>query len=85
MRLARLIASGFGAGYMPTAPGTAGALLGLALGAALLAVSPAALTLGAAAVAVIGRATLAGWSSTRSRDRWSRCSAPRGGRRGLGC
>jgi phosphatidylglycerophosphatase A len=54
MRLARLVASGFGVGYVPTAPGTAGALLGVALGAALLAVSPAALALGAAAVIVAG-------------------------------
>ncbi len=33
----RLAASGFGAGYAPRAPGTAGSLVGLALGALLLA------------------------------------------------
>jgi len=46
--LARLIASGFGAGFSPIAPGTAGSLLGLALGAILLTISPillAAITL----------------------------------------
>ena len=36
MKLARLIASGFGSGFFPGAPGTAGSLAGLALGAALL-------------------------------------------------
>jgi phosphatidylglycerophosphatase A len=40
MKPARLIAAGFGTGYAPAAPGTAGSLLGLALGAALLAISP---------------------------------------------
>ena len=42
-RLARLIASGFGSGYSPRAPGTAGSLLALVIGAGLLAVSPWAL------------------------------------------
>jgi phosphatidylglycerophosphatase A len=36
-RLARLIASGFGSGYCPKAPGTAGSLLALAVGAGMLA------------------------------------------------
>ena len=54
MRLAPIIASGFGVGYAPAAPGTAGALLGLALGTALLAVSPAALALGAVVVTAVG-------------------------------
>jgi phosphatidylglycerophosphatase A len=35
------IASGFGSGAAPTAPGTAGSLVGLAIGAALLPISPA--------------------------------------------
>jgi phosphatidylglycerophosphatase A len=34
--LARLIASGFGSGYAPKAPGTAGSLVALAIGAGLL-------------------------------------------------
>ncbi len=50
---ARLIASGFGAGYAPRAPGTAGSLLALLLGALLLLVSPAALWV-AALAAVFG-------------------------------
>jgi phosphatidylglycerophosphatase A len=54
MRPARVIASGFGVGYVATAPGTAGSVLGLALGAALLALSPAALALGAAVVTAVG-------------------------------
>ncbi len=36
MSPARLIASGFGTGYAPVAPGTAGSLAALALGAALM-------------------------------------------------
>jgi phosphatidylglycerophosphatase A len=36
----RLIAAGLGTGFSPVAPGTAGSLLGLALGAALLWASP---------------------------------------------
>jgi phosphatidylglycerophosphatase A len=54
MRPARLIASGFGIGFVPVAPGTVGSVLGLALGAALLAVSPAALAVGAVAVTGVG-------------------------------
>lgn len=54
MRPARVIASGFGVGYVPTAPGTAGSVLGLVLGAALLALSPVALALGAAVVTAVG-------------------------------
>jgi phosphatidylglycerophosphatase A len=62
MTPSRLIASGFGAGFSPWAPGTAGSLLGLAIGAALLTVSPlllAALTLltAVAAMPVIAAAT----------------------------
>jgi phosphatidylglycerophosphatase A len=37
MNFARATASGFGAGYAPRAPGTAGSVLGLLLGALLLA------------------------------------------------
>lgn len=44
-RLARLIASGFGSGFAPVAPGTAGSLVALGIGAWLLTVSPAALPL----------------------------------------
>ena len=43
MTPARLLAGGLGAGFSPWAPGTAGSLLGLALGSALLAYSPYAL------------------------------------------
>ena len=53
--LARLIASAGGAGYVGIAPGTAGSLLALAAGAALLAVDPAALWL-AAPIATLGGA-----------------------------
>jgi phosphatidylglycerophosphatase A len=40
MTFSRLVASGFGAGFAPKAPGTAGSLVGLAIGAALLWISP---------------------------------------------
>jgi phosphatidylglycerophosphatase A len=52
-RLARLIASGGGSGYAPIAPGTAGSLAALVLGAGLLALHPAALA-AALALAVAG-------------------------------
>ncbi len=45
-RAAHLIAAGFGAGATPRAPGTAGSLVGLALGALLLQASPAFLLAG---------------------------------------
>jgi phosphatidylglycerophosphatase A len=53
MRLARWVASGFGSGFAPAAPGTAGSLAGLAIGALLLAMSPWALAV-AAALAISG-------------------------------
>ena len=60
MNAARFIASGFGAGYAPKAPGTAGSVVGLALGAACLAISPWLLAAGTLA------ATLGGLASIRS-------------------
>jgi len=45
--LARFVASGFGAGYAPVAPGTFGSLVGLALGALLLRFWPIGLSLAA--------------------------------------
>lgn len=53
MNLPRLIASGFGSGFFPWAPGTAGSVAALAVGAALLLASPW-LLLAAAALAGIG-------------------------------
>ena len=53
MSLARLIASGFGSGYAPKAPGTAGSLVAAVVGAALLWLSPWAL-LAAALLASVG-------------------------------
>ena len=47
MTLARFVASGFGAGYAPVAPGTFGSLVGLALGALLLRFWPIGLSLAA--------------------------------------
>ncbi len=40
MNFPRLIASGFGSGFFPVAPGTAGSLVALAVGTPLLLVSP---------------------------------------------
>jgi len=53
-KLARLIASGFGSGYSPKAPGTAGSLLALTLGAGLMTLSPWALPVAVAASIVLG-------------------------------
>jgi phosphatidylglycerophosphatase A len=47
MRLARLIAAGFGTGYAPLAAGTVASAAALAVGAGLLLVSPWALALAA--------------------------------------
>jgi len=58
MTLARLIASGFGSGYAPKAPGTAGSIVGLALGAAALAVSPWLLLLLTLAASIGGTAAI---------------------------
>ena len=52
MSAARLVASGFGAGLLPRAPGTWGSLVALAAGAALLAGSP--WLLAAAAAGAVG-------------------------------
>lgn len=54
MRIARAVASGAGVGFAPVMPGTFGALLGLALGAALLAFGHLPLALGALAAAAAG-------------------------------
>jgi phosphatidylglycerophosphatase A len=54
MNFARLAASGFGAGYTPRAPGTAGSVLGLALGALLLAAGHLPLVFGIMVVSGIG-------------------------------
>jgi phosphatidylglycerophosphatase A len=53
MTPSRLLASGFCSGFAPVAPGTAGSLVGIILGAALLHVSPWALLAGTA-LATIG-------------------------------
>ncbi|HEY0418181.1 MAG TPA: phosphatidylglycerophosphatase A, partial [Acetobacteraceae bacterium] len=60
MSLAALIAGGFGAGRIPYAPGTAGSLLGLVLGAVILAWAPKLLP------ACCLLASLAGWWAIRA-------------------
>lgn len=68
-RFARLIASGFGSGFAPAAPGTAGSLVALAIGAGLLWVGPyglpvaTALALGAGlwAIGAAGGSDDPGW------------------------
>ena len=62
MTLARLIASGFGSGFFPVAPGTAGSLVAVLLGAGLLWVSPVALP-----VAVLAAAFGGLWAVTVAR------------------
>jgi phosphatidylglycerophosphatase A len=54
MNAARFVASGAGAGLLPRAPGTWGSLVALAVGAALLAVSPWLLAAGAVAATAAG-------------------------------
>ena len=54
MTRARFVASFFGAGLVPVAPGTAGSLAALLPGLALLFVSPLALAAGAVAVTGVG-------------------------------
>jgi phosphatidylglycerophosphatase A len=54
VRLARLVAGGFGSGFVPGAPGTAGALLGLVLGIPLLLAPPGVLALAALLVSLLG-------------------------------
>jgi len=48
------VASGFGSGFVPGAPGTAGALLGLLLGVPLLLAPPGVLALGVLLVSLLG-------------------------------
>ena len=54
MNFYTLLASGFGVGYAPKAPGTFGSLMGLALGAALLEVGHVPLLFGIVLVAGAG-------------------------------
>ena len=69
MRIARLIASGFGTGFAPKAPGTVGSLAALVLGAAMMLLPPFVLPLailaaslgGVWAVARAGGADDPGW------------------------
>jgi phosphatidylglycerophosphatase A len=51
---ARVVASGFGTGSFPRAPGTAGALLGLVSGIPLLLAPPGVLSTGALLVSLLG-------------------------------
>jgi phosphatidylglycerophosphatase A len=52
--LARLLASGFGSGFLPGAPGTAGALLGLVVGVPLLLAPPGVLGAAALVASMVG-------------------------------
>ena len=54
MTFARLLASGFGSGFVRPAPGTVGSLVAVLLGAAMLAAWPPALPLAAAAAYLAG-------------------------------
>jgi phosphatidylglycerophosphatase A len=73
MTPARFVAAGFGSGFFPVAPGTAGSVVGVTLGVALLAASPWLLAGGAAAAAVGGTvciraATGMGWLGSAKGD-----------------
>jgi phosphatidylglycerophosphatase A len=52
--LARLLASGFGSGFIPGAPGSMGSVLGLLLGGPLLLAPPGILALAALSISVLG-------------------------------
>jgi phosphatidylglycerophosphatase A len=54
MTVARLLASGFGTGFVPYAPGTVGALLGLVLGVPLLLAPPGSLGLAVLLISLLG-------------------------------
>jgi phosphatidylglycerophosphatase A len=54
MNFSRLIASGFGSGFCPVAPGTAGSLAALGLGVLLMQLSPAALPIAAVLACILG-------------------------------
>jgi phosphatidylglycerophosphatase A len=54
MTFARLLASGFGSGFVPGAPGTAGAVLGLILGIPLLLAPTGVLALAALMISILG-------------------------------
>lgn len=54
MTLFRLVAGGFGSGFVPGAPGTAGALLGLVLGVPLLLAPHGVLAAGVLLVSLLG-------------------------------
>ena len=60
MTLARLVASGFGSGYFPVAPGTAGSVVALLVGAGLLWAAPMALPWLVLLVAAVGGFCLGG-------------------------
>ena len=54
MKVSRLIASGFGAGFCPVAPGTARSLAALPIGVLLMQLSPAALPIAIVAASLLG-------------------------------
>lgn len=54
MNLARFIASGFGTGFCPVAPGTAGSLAALVIGVLLLRLAPAALPVAILLACILG-------------------------------
>lgn len=61
MTLAKLLASGFGTGLAPRAPGTAGSLAALLLGAGLMQLGPLALPL-----AILAACAAAAWAIPRA-------------------
>ena len=54
MTFSRFVAAGFGTGFFPRAPGTAGALLGLVLGVPLLLATPFVLSTATLLVSLLG-------------------------------
>ncbi|HEY1857695.1 phosphatidylglycerophosphatase A family protein [Acidocella sp.] len=71
MTFSRLLASGFGAGYAPAAPGTAGSLVGLLIGAVLvLALGHVALVVGILVFSLLGVWSISALGEGRADPGW---------------
>jgi phosphatidylglycerophosphatase A len=70
MRVSTLLASGFGAGYAPVAPGTFGSLLGLLIGALLLSFGHVALVIGILAFSYAGMRSISALNEAHADPGW---------------
>jgi phosphatidylglycerophosphatase A len=70
MTFPRLLASGFGSGYAPIGPGTAGSLVGLLIGAVLLALGHLALVAGILVASIAGLWSIAALGEGHADPGW---------------